>query len=188
MLRVLALGALVFVGCERPCQVLNGPSGIDPCSRLTDPQTCDAARGFCALPKECATNADCPDHFVCHKGMGREGEVLRGVIGCVRNCMPLFDNEDPDSLCQPGYVCNTTTRLCVLDTGRSCRPGGFTECHGGNCGPSGTCVAPRFCTSNAECPGGALCEVNTGTCFESCSVTLQCKGSTVCDPATKQCV
>lgn len=186
--RALLLGCLVFVGCERPCSVA-GAYAIDTCSRLTDPQTCDVARGFCVEPKDCTTNADCPDHYVCHKGVGREGEVLKGVVGCVRSCIGTSEAEanEPDSLCQPGYVCNTTTRQCVLDTGRTCRPGGFVECNGGNCGPAGTCVAPRFCATNADCPGGALCEMNSGTCFESCSVTLQCKGSAVCDPATKQC-
>lgn len=183
-----ALGLLLLVGtagCERPCSL--GP--IDVCTRLE--LTCDLDRGVCVEFSPCQSNAECSGHLACRTQAGlMEGVVHNGLFGCPRNCIPIDEGEVefPDRSCDQGYVCDATTRRCVLDTTRQCRPGGFTECHGANCSPTGTCVAPNRCKTNAECTDGFLCETSTGTCYASCSVSSQCASTSSCDVAAKRCV
>ncbi|MCD6498771.1 MAG: S8 family serine peptidase [Deltaproteobacteria bacterium] len=146
-----------------------------PCTNTNCPGGSACVNGYCS--KECASNTECPDDFVC----------TNDQLGI---CLPACTG---DSDCGTGEHCDMTTHLCKLTTdgkiGSPCIESadclnGTGFCLGSMMGfTNGYCTTS--CNNDMDCGGDSnrcvLITEHGKFCYAGCSMDGDCRPSYVCE-------
>ncbi len=163
-----------------------GSCVADPCVDVTcERGVCEVGTGQCVDAAACSSSDEsaCLEGSRCFGGTCVDEARFCEELACDRGvcsfddlaCVNADGCEGDDSLCVPGFYCDT-------DTCRPNRCDGGTECARGECEAStGACVNPARCSSTDECIDANLCVA--GTCVEADAACGAggCTGNQTCE-------